>query len=82
MKIWYLSLLRKATLKHDFRSYQVGVAGLIFAGAFNYVNYLWVRAVKTLTRLCECAASSEPSLLAYAIKIKPSRSALHWLKCV
>ena len=35
--------------------------------SFTSISSLCIRTVHALTRLCECAGSSEPSLFAYAI---------------
>ena len=43
-----------------------------FGLSLHIYPFVLVRAANALARLCECAVSSEPSLLAYAINTKIS----------
>ena len=48
-------------------SYIVGLHVYYLVGSFIYVHSFCMQAIKALVRLCICAGSSEPSLVAYAI---------------
>ena len=62
-----LIALRKLNLQTRMRSHPMGLHVWLSARSFVYFNTLSVRTAKALARLCGCAGSSEPSLVAYVI---------------
>ena len=62
-----LFVLRKLILQTHMRSHQVGPDVWFLVGPFVYFHTLCVRTAKALARLCGCAGSHEPSLVAYVV---------------
>ena len=65
MRLWHFSSSVNSFLKHAC-AYS-GVKCLIFVGPFVYFHTSRVRTAKALARLCGCASSPEPSLVAFVI---------------
>ena len=59
--------LRKLILQTWMRSHPVGLDVCFFVGPFVYFRTSCVRTTKVLARVCRCAGSPEPSLVAYLI---------------
>ena len=66
-EIMELIVLRKLILQKHMHSHPVGLGVWFLVGPFVYFHTLCVRTMKPLARLCGCAGSSEPSLVAYVI---------------
>ena len=62
-----LFVLRKLILQTRMRNHPVGLDVGFLVGLFVYCHTLCVRTAKALVRLCICAGSPEPSLVAYVI---------------
>ena len=60
-------VLRKFILQRCMRSHPVGLDVWFLVWPFDYFHSSCVRTAKALARLCRCAGSPEPSLVAYAI---------------
>ena len=67
--IMALFVLRKLILQTRMRSHPVGLDVWFLVGPFVYFHTSCVWTAKALARLCGCAGSSEPSLVAYVISI-------------
>ena len=65
--IMALFVLRKLILQTRMRSHQVGLDVWLLIGPFVYFHTSCVRTAMALARLRGCAASPEPSLVAYVI---------------
>ena len=61
------SVLRKLILQTRMRSHPVELDVWFLVGHFVYFHTSCVRTAKALARLCWCAGSPEPSLVAYVI---------------
>ena len=66
-EIMALIALRKLNRQTRMRSNPLGLHVWFLVRPFVYVHTLCVRTAKALARLCGCAVSPEPSLIAYAI---------------
>ena len=66
-EIMVLFILRKLILQTSMRSHPVGLVVWFLVGSFVYHHTSCVWTAKVLARLCGCAGSSEPSLVAYVI---------------
>ena len=62
-----LFVLRKLILQMCMRKHPVWLDVWFFVGPFVYFHTSYVRTAKALARLCGCAGSPEPSLVAYVI---------------
>ena len=62
-----LFLLRKLILQTRMCGHPLGLDVSFFVGPFVYFHTSCVRTAKALARLCGCAGSPEPSLVAYVI---------------
>ena len=66
-EIMALFVFRKLILQTRTCSHPVGLDVWLLVGAFVYFHASCVRTAKALARLCGCAGSPEPSLVAYVI---------------
>ena len=66
-EIMALFVLLKLILQIRMHSHPVGLDVWFLGGPFVYFHTSYERTVKALARLCECAGSPEPSLVAYVI---------------
>ena len=66
-EIMALFVLRKLILQSHMRSHPVGLDVWFLVGPFVYFHTSSVRIATALVRLCGCAGSHEPSLVAYVI---------------
>ena len=66
-EIMVLFVLRKLILQMRMLSHSVGPDVWLLVGPFVFFHTSCVRTAKALARLCRCAGSIEPSLVAYMI---------------
>ena len=66
-EIVVLFVLPKLILQMRMHSHPMGLDVWVWVGSFVYFHTLCVRTAKALARLCGCAGSPEPSLVAYVI---------------
>ena len=81
MRLWYFSSSINTFFKCPCAAIQWGTC-LIFGWTLHLLPYLCVRTAKALARLCGCAGSLEPSLVAYVIKYHNLRSWLYYFSYV
>ena len=67
LEIMALFVLPKLILQMCMRKHPVWLDVWFFVGPFVYFHTSYVRTAKALARLCGCAGSPEPSLVAYVI---------------
>ena len=63
MRLWHFWRI----LQTRMRSYSVGIDAWLLVGSFVYSHTSCVRTAKALARLCGCADSPEPSLVAHVV---------------
>ena len=68
-EIMVLFVLGKLILQTDMRSHPAGLDIWCLVGPFVYFHTSCVRTAKALARLCGCAGSPEPSLVASVIRV-------------
>ena len=78
-EIMALSILRKLILQTCMRGHPVGLDVWFLVSPFVYFHTLCVRTAKALVRLCRCAGSPEPSLVAYVISTIISWAGSFWI---